>query len=67
MDTPEEKMPPKAEFRSLADRVVKYDLNVMRKEAEYEFDASIANRDLVDQRAIGSMFNLKERAKNARN
>ncbi|MEM9160477.1 MAG: hypothetical protein AAGB46_15630 [Verrucomicrobiota bacterium] len=65
MNTPKD--PTKeAEIASLAERIVKYDLRKMRKEAEKEFDAAIASRDLVSQDAIGQIFNLGERI-NARN
>ena len=66
MESPNENTTQTPVFTSLADRTVKYDLQVMLKEAQIEFDASIASRDLIDQRAIGQIFNLKERT-NARN
>jgi len=53
-------------IRGLEDQVVKYDLKAMIAEAQTEFDAAISRRDLIDQKAISQMFNLKERL-NARN
>ena len=66
METPQQSPEPPPTFASLADRTVKYDLRVMLKEAQAEFDASIASRDLIDQKSIQQIFNLKERI-NARN
>ena len=45
-------------IQSLDDLVVKYDLRSMIEEIEYEFDISVANQTLVDQKAISRFFNL---------
>ena len=50
----------------LSDLILKYDMAKMIKEAESEFDTQITTHELVDQKAISSLFNLKDRI-NARN
>ncbi len=60
-DSPEE---PKK--RTLQDLAVRYDMALMAKQAEEDFDIKIATRELIDQKSIGNLFNLKEKL-NARN
>jgi len=63
MDSPDD--PPPA-TPSLEDQIVKYDLRQLLKEAEQEFDASLASGELVDQETIGQFFKLQPDS-NARN
>ena len=53
MDTGSEKS------KSLESRVIKYDLEALKSEAEGEFDTTVTSKELVDQEFIGQIFKLK--------
>jgi len=44
--------------KSLESRVIKYDLQSLKEEAEGEFDTSITSKELVDQEFIGQIFKI---------
>ena len=53
MDTGSEKS------KSLESRVIKYDLEALKSEAESEFDTTATSKELVDQEFIGQIFKLE--------
>ncbi|MBC2607387.1 hypothetical protein [Pelagicoccus albus] len=46
--------------RSLDDLIVTYDMKALYKAAREEFDSAAQNRELLEQDAIGSFFNLED-------